>query len=379
MLLTGMEELLGSGNHYGSNRVLGNITIALDGVEAYSRYKRTLDLSDGVHRTSFTIANRTTAALKSTIFCSYPDQVCVYHLESASDARLPKVTISIENLLVNQSLLQTSCESESNQAVLRHSGVTQAGPPEGMKYAAVAEVVDTRSSVTTCLGEGALQISSRTEQLTIIISAATNYDQKAGNANSGWSFKSGKDPVSIVDGIASAASSKGYQRLLNRHVNDYKKLMGKFSLELPDTADSAGKDTAELIEKYSYASGIGNPYLENLLFDYARHLLVSSSRPNSLPANLQGRWTESLTPAWSADYHANINLQMNYWLADQTGLGETQHALWNYMVDTWVPRGTETARLLYNASGWVVHNEMNIFGFTAMKEDAGWANCKSSV
>ncbi|KAL4815397.1 alpha-fucosidase A [Aspergillus spinulosporus] len=369
-----MEELLGSGDHYGSNRILGNITFALDGVKAYSKYKRTLDLSDGVHRTSFTIANRTAAALESSIFCSYPDQVCVYHLESASDARLPKVTLSIENLLVNQSLLQTSCESEVKRAVLRHTGVTQVGPPEGMKYAAVAEVVDPQSSVTTCLGEGSLQISSRKKQLTIIISAATNYDQKAGDAKSGWSFKNGKDPASIVDGIASAASSKSYQTLLDRHVKDYKNLIGEFSLELPDTTDSEGKETAELIQKYSYASGTGNPYLENLLFDYARHLLVSSSRANSLPANLQGRWTESLTPAWSADYHANINLQMNYWLADQTGLGETQHALWDYMADTWVPRGTETARLLYNASGWVVHNEMNIFGFTAMKEDAGWAN-----
>ena len=67
---------------------------------------------------------------------------------------------------------------------------------------------------------------------------------------------------------------------------------------------------------------------------------------------------------------------MNYWGADQTGLGKTQDALWNYMELNWVPRGSETARLLYNASGWVVHNEVNIFGHTAMKSDPSWANCK---
>jgi alpha-L-fucosidase 2 len=106
-------------------------------------------------------------------------------------------------------------------------------------------------------------------------------------------------------------------------------------------------------------------------------MLITSSRDNSLPANLQGRWAEQLSPAWSADYHANINLQMNYWAADQTGLTKTQPALWNYMQDTWVPRGTETARLLYNASGWVTHSEMNIFGHTAMKDDATWADCES--
>ncbi|KAL4994579.1 alpha-fucosidase A [Aspergillus recurvatus] len=369
-----MEELLGSGAHYGSNRVLGNISIAFDGVETYAGYERTLDLSDGTHRTKFSIANSSTAELKALVFCSYPDQVCVYHLESESGARLPKVTVNIENLLVEQSLLRTSCESKTKRAVLRHSGLTQAGPPEGMKYAAVAEVADPQSVRTTCLNEGALQISSTKKQLTIIISAATNYDQKAGDAGSGWSFKGEEDPASIVDMISSAASSKSYKKLLERHVKDYKKLISAFSLELPDISNSASKDTAELIQNYSYASGTGNPYLESLLFDYARHLLISSSRPNSLPANLQGRWTESLTPAWSADYHANINLQMTYWLADQTGLAETQHALWEYMANTWVPRGTETARLLYNASGWVVHNEMNTFGFTAMKEDAGWAN-----
>ncbi|KAL4929709.1 glycoside hydrolase family 95 protein [Aspergillus undulatus] len=375
-----MPELLGTGDHYGSNRVLGNITISLDGVGSYSNYQRTLDLSDGVHRTTFTVSNGTgtgtgnnhgSTDFEASVFCSYPAQVCVYHLKS--NDRLPDVTINVENLLVEESLLESSCDSE--RAAFWHFGVTQAGPPEGMKYAALVEVVDANLATAACSREGVLQVASEGKELTLIISAATSYDQKAGNAESGWSFK-GEDPGPIVDASVSAASSRGYKGLLGRHVKDYKNLMGDFSLNLPDPTNSPSKDTAELIETYSYNSEIsnGNPYLEALLFDYARHLLLSSSRPNSLPANLQGRWTESLSPAWSADYHANINLQMNYWVADQTGLAETQHALWNYIADTWVPRGTETARLLYNASGWVVHNEMNVFGFTAMKEDAGWAN-----
>ncbi|KAL2860813.1 glycoside hydrolase family 95 protein [Aspergillus lucknowensis] len=361
----GMDELLGNGNHYGSNRVLGNLSVTFDGAPSYTNYKRTLDLDDGVHRTKFRI-NNSSAEIASSVFCSYPDQVCVYHLESTE--RLPVVAVKFENHLVEQSLLQSSCEGST----VRHSGLTQAGSPEGMKYAAVARV-DPKSATTTCSSEGALQISAGKE-VTIIISAETNYDQKAGNAQNNWSFK-GADPGPVVERISSAASSRGYDSLLDRHVRDYQSLMGEFSLELPDPlrSESEDTDTAGLIEGYSY-DGTGNPYLENLLFDYARHLLLSSSRANSLPANLQGRWTESLTPAWSADYHANINVQMNYWLADQTGLAETQHALWRYMADTWVPRGTETARLLYNASGWVVHNEMNVFGFTAMKEDALWAN-----
>ncbi|KAL3481684.1 alpha-fucosidase A [Aspergillus californicus] len=362
-----MAALLGSGSNYGSNRVLGNLTITFDGAESYSEYERTLDLSNGVHRTKFT--RNKGSHFEVSVFCSYPDQVCIYHLES--DERIPDVTVNFENLLVAQSLLDTSCE----RGVLRHAGLTQAGPPEGMKYAAIARVNPTTAS-TSC-SKGRLRVSTRKKELTIIITAETNYDQKAGNAENGWSFK-GNDPAPIVDRTSLAAVSKSYKTLVSRHTKDYKAIKGDFVLDLPDTENSAGEETAELIENYTYP-GSGNPFLENLLFDYARHLLISSSRANSLPANLQGRWTESLTPAWSADYHANINLQMNYWLADQTGLAETQEALWDYMQDTWVPRGTETAKLIYNASGWVTHNEMDIFGFTAMKESAGWANYPASA
>jgi hypothetical protein len=80
----------------------------------------------------------------------------------------------------------------------------------------------------------------------------------------------------------------------------------------------------------------GDPYVEALLFDYARHLFISSSREDSLPPNLQGVWEDKLECAWSGDYHANINLQMNHWFADQVGLGSLQKALWNYIEKTWV-------------------------------------------
>ncbi|KAL5335061.1 alpha-fucosidase A [Aspergillus crustosus] len=376
----GMEQLLGNGDHYGSNRVLGNLTITFDGADSYASYSRSLDLSDGIHTTVFTTGKgKDKTKFESSIFCSYPDQVCVYHLELKSKHKLPVVTVGLDNILVDQTLLQSSCESGSKSkgknAVLRHSGITQIGPPEGMRYAAVARA-DPRSAESACSADGALRISPRGRDLTIVISAKTNYDQKAGNRASGWSFK-GEDPELLVEKISESAVSRGYTSLLSRHVKDYQSLMGAFSLELlpeHNKNQDEEKDTAELISTYIFDNTSGNPFLETLLFDYARHLLLSSSRANSLPANLQGRWTDALTAAWSADYHANINLQMNYWVADQTGLAETQHALWNYMQDTWVPRGTETARLLYNASGWVVHNEMNIFGYTAMKEGVGWAN-----
>ncbi|GJD00704.1 glycoside hydrolase family 95 protein [Colletotrichum higginsianum] len=373
-----VSPLLGSGQYYGGNRVLANLTISIGGLASYAAYRRTLDLTTGVHTTSFTV--NATAAYEVTQLCSYPDQVCVYHIAAAATSSpsssnattLPTIRLGYENQLVANDTYDVICAADH----LRLAGVTQLGPPEGMRFASVARIADETTPTTRCTCAGELEVTPAEGQttLTVIISAETNYDQKKGNPESGYSFR-GEDPGPVVERLASAAATKPFPDILAAHVADYQSLQGAFRLDLPDPLASAEKETAALIAGYAYdGADAGDPFLEALLFDYSRHLLVSSSRANSLPANLQGRWTEQLWPAWSADYHANINLQMNYWAADQTGLAATQGALWDYMEDTWVPRGTETARLLYNATGWVVHNEMNVFGHTAMKEGASWAN-----
>jgi alpha-L-fucosidase 2 len=280
---------------------------------------------------------------------------------------LPSVSVAFENQLVDTSLINASC----GEGYVNFKGLTQTGPPEGLKYEASAHLQ--LGPKFECLDDGTLAISQKRRSLTIVIGAGTDYDQKHGTAEFGYSFK-GVDPAEYVEDVTTKASSKCYSDLLTEHISDHTELFGAFELSLPDKYHSASKETATLISEYK-ASSEGDPYLESLLFDYSRYLLIASSRDNSLPANLQGRWAEQLWSAWSGDYHANINLQMNYWVADQTGLARTQIALWNYMADTWSPRGSETAELLYNATGWVVHNEINIFGHTAMKEGESWANC----
>jgi alpha-L-fucosidase 2 len=219
-----------------------------------------------------------------------------------------------------------------------------------------------------------------------VVGAATNYDQLAGNAESDFSFVipgSDADDTNsflgpIISAVTSPAASKAEGKLREAHIADYQSLAGQFGLELPDTAGSSGLETSVLINQYN-SSGPGDPYLESTLFALGRHLFISSTRENSLPANLAGRWSETLEAAWGGDYHSNINFQMNHWGVDQTGLGNLQVATWNYIQNTWVPRGTETAQLLYGAPGWVTHDEMNIFGHTAMKDTAQWANYPASA
>jgi alpha-L-fucosidase 2 len=140
--------------------------------------------------------------------------------------------------------------------------------------------------------------------------------------------------------------------------------------------------TDVLRNQYTIDGPASNAYLDWLLFNYGRYLLVSSSR-GLLPANLQGKWVNAIDNAWSSDYHANINLQMNYWMSEMTGLSYLTPPLFDYIENTWAPRGAYTAQVLYNISrGWVTHDEMNIFGQTGMKDGgntAEWADYPESA
>lgn len=360
-----VSELLGSGNNYGSYRALGNLTIGIDHGSSYKTYKRSLDLETAMHKTTYQVDD---AEFTTTAFCSFPGDICVYNV--ASDKALPAITVQFENALVAENTVNASCSNRQ----ARFTGVTQLGPPVGMKFDAIARVTGGR--IQTNCKDGALTVTPAegAKSVTFVIGAGTDFDQKHGTAEYDYSFR-GEDPAAFVEKATAEAAVRCYKDIVSDHVADYKALFEAFKLDLPDTKGSGEKETSDIISGYS-SEGTGDPFVEALLFDYSRYMLITSSRENSLPANLQGRWTEENNPSWSADYHANINLQMNYWAADQTGLSKTQGGLWKYMIENWAPRGSETAELLYGGKGWVVHNEMNIFGHTAMKGGTGWANCE---
>ncbi|RFU28792.1 hypothetical protein B7463_g7548, partial [Scytalidium lignicola] len=322
---------------YGNYETLGNLTVTIAGVTHYSSYRRSLNLEDAVHQTTFRANNELFTA---TTICTFPDQVCVYNLESTSP--LPAVTVGLQDNLRTNPTSNLSCDS--NGVHLR--GQTQAD---------IGMIFDAHH---------------RTKVITLIFAAGTNYDQKKGNSASNYSFK-GIDPEATVLTTIQEASKKSYADIYHAHVQDHGELSGQFTLNLPDPKDSATVPTPQLMAQYT--TDAGDPFVESLLFDYGRYLFIASSRPGSLPPNLQGIWTESLTPAWSADYHVDINLQMNHWHTEQTGLGDISEPLWDFMTNTWVPRGSETASLLYDSPGWVAFTNLNTFGFTGQMNDAEWS------
>lgn len=335
-------------------------------------YSRSVDLKNGLHTTQFKVSE---ISMKSEVFCSFPDQVCVYLLESTD--QLPEIHISLRNDLVAPALQNVNCTPGDQYGLgyTRLKGLTQLGPPLGMRYDAVARILASASVATSCSESQDLVLLPRngTKSIGIVVGAGTDFDQTKGTADHGYSFR-GEDPGLMVDLITRKAAARMPESLRKDHIEDFEQLTGQFDLSLPDTKNSSHLETAKLIERYNSDDVNGDPYLESLLFDYATYMFISSSRNGSLPPNLQGIWSEGLSAAWSADYHANINLQMNHWTPDQTGLTDLQSPLWDYMANTWMPRGKETAKLLYGAPGWVVHNEMNIFGHTGMKSGASWAN-----
>ena len=184
--------------------------------------------------------------------------------------------------------------------------------------------------------------------VTLIIAAATSYR--------------GNDHRASVDRALSVATATPYEKLKSDHIADHQKLFRRVTLQLGNHVDSlVSMPTDERLERVK--KGETDLDLEALYFQFGRYLLIASSRPGGLPANLQGLWNDSMFPPWDSDYHLNINLQMNYWPAEVTNLAELHQPLFDYLESLREP-GRKTARVHYGANGFVAHHISDIWGFT---------------
>ncbi|MBT3292364.1 MAG: glycoside hydrolase family 95 protein, partial [Victivallales bacterium] len=167
----------------------------------------------------------------------------------------------------------------------------------------------------------------------------------------------GQDPASTCADRLRTASARPFADLLARHVEDYQRLFRRVSFELGTPAPAA-LPTDELLARAE--EGECTSALLSLYFQFGRYLLISSSRPGGLPANLQGIWADGFDPPWNADYHTNINLQMNYWPAEVCALTECHEPLFTF-VDALRPRGRETARDVFDCRGFVVGHTTDVW------------------
>ena len=180
----------------------------------------------------------------------------------------------------------------------------------------------------------------------------------AASTFAGWQVPPGRDPLVALSAATAVLDSVAVDKLRERHVDDHASLYDRAALELGVPVELPTDERIEAV-----AAGGNDPDLVALTFNFGRYLLIASSRPGTQAANLQGIWNQDRRPMWASDWTNNINTQMNYWLADLTGLSECFDPLTD-LLEGLASSGAETARILYDAPGWVSHHNADIWRAT---------------
>ena len=326
---------------YGDYQTFGDVLLEFPAATgAVTNYRRELDLRNAIARVSF---EREGVRYTREYFASYPDGVIVMKV---SADRPGSIDLKLRYALPDnrtQSIVARGCRLQLAGAL--HDNA--------LKYSAAAQV---RTRGGRCRdGERELVIADA-DSVEVLLTAGTNYRQHYPNYR-------GEDPMAPVTARLVAALAYDAEALRARHVQDHRGLFDRMNLDLhvPDT----GVPTDQLLAKYGSGNAAADRALEVLYFQYGRYLLIASSRPGSLPANLQGVWNHSTTPPWNADYHVNINLQMNYWPAHSTNLVETAGPLFDF-IDSLMQPGAQSARQIEGAGGWTLFLNTNVWGFAGV-------------
>ena len=217
--------------------------------------------------------------------------------------------------------------------------------------------------------DSTLSLADATEA-TIYVSMATSFNGFDKNPAT-----NGVNNVAISTTQLNQAQQKGWTEIKKRHVTDYQKFFKRVELKIANK-ELADIPTDQRLKRY--AEGAVDPYLETLYFQYGRYLLISSSRTNGVPANLQGLWNPYIQPPWSSNYTMNINAEENYWLAENTNLSE-MHQPFLQFINNLSTTGKITAKNFYNLPGWVAHHNSDIWAMSNPVGDFGkgdpvWAN-----
>ncbi|MDF2540620.1 MAG: hypothetical protein K0S47_338 [Herbinix sp.] len=334
--------------------ILGDQTSKVE--PSYDNYRRELNIDKSIASVSYAMGG---VNYKREYFISNPGNVIVIRLTADQKGKLTK------NIALTSEQTKKHITVEDN--VITMTGQPADQREDGLKFAGQLKVIASGGSVAK--KEASIDVKAADEIL-LIMSTATNYQQCNDDS---FDYFSDKDPLLTVKENVNKASEMSYQQLFDEHVRDYTTLYDRVKVNLGDVLIPS-KSTDQLLAGYNGRGENPNTkeedrYLEMLYYQFGRYLLISSSREGSLPANLQGIWAQGLSSPWNSDYHTNINLQMNYWLAEQTNLRECHLPLIDY-INSLVPRGSITAQTYYctqegeEVRGWVTHHENNIWGNT---------------
>ncbi|GAB6186808.1 glycoside hydrolase N-terminal domain-containing protein [Thermopirellula anaerolimosa] len=358
---------IGDEQDTGAYQAFGDIFVELDVPETspVESYVRFLDIDRAVHEVRYRCGR---TEYRRVAFSSRPDQVVVLRFEAdRPGAYSGRVRL--------QDAHGAATVAEGNRL---SCGGTLTGPvysegstPGRAKPYAIALDYEARILVLPQGGQirpqdGALAFQD-CDALTILLAAGTDYN---GRREDGWK---GAHPRERLESQLAEAAAKPYAALLKSHEEDYQALYRRMSVDWG--ASRAELRTLPTDQRLAaYRDGAADPDLEELLFQYARYLMISSSRPGCLPANLQGIWNNSNRPPWRSDYHTDVNIEMNYWFVDPAHLSECFEPLADWVDSIRAVRREETGRV-FGTRGFAFHAENGIFGGSTWKwskGDAAW-------
>lgn len=338
-----------------------HLQVAEIGVDGFARerpggmgnatnYSRILDLSTAAGEVLY---EQEGVVFERTHFVSAPDDVFVSRFAANRAGAL--------SFLVGLDRRERSRTVAVNDRELLMTGTLNDGRGgKEVNYACRLRVLARGGAVSA--EAGTLKISNA-DEVVLLVAAATDYRGFAGRQLT--------DPVRATRTDIEKAAKKSFGELRDAQRADHESWFNRVSLKLGDGTPSlnAAKPMPERLA--GFAKGAPDPELAALYFNFGRYLLISSSRPGGLPANLQGIWAEEIQTPWNGDWHLDINVQMNYWPAQVCNLSELQEPL-NKLIASLVDPGTKTAKAYYNSRGWVAHVITNPWGFTAPGEHASW-------
>ena len=333
---------------------LGNLWLSFPGHAKATDYRRALDLDEAIVRVTYRIGD---AQFEREILSTPVDQVIVVRLTASKPGRIfLKARISGgKRTDYNGDEYYTSDSLPPDGLVLRGHNSSDQGIKGKLDYQARVRAIAEGGEVSTGYQE---LIVSRADAAILLISAATNFvNAKDVSA----------DPEARALKYVAEVAGKSYTEIRRDHVAEHQRLFRRVTLDLGST--EAAREPLD--ERLKNLPASGDPHLVTLFFQYGRYLLISSSRPGTQPANLQGIWNQDMNPWWGSKYTTNINLQMNYWPAEVANLAECVEPLLE-MVREMVEPGERTAKVMYGANGWVLHQNTDLWLATAPMDGPTW-------
>jgi alpha-L-fucosidase 2 len=341
---------------------LGELFMETPQLQGVSDYIRILDLNSAMASIRYTCNGVT---YRREAFSSAPANVVVLRFTASK-----KGAINFKLTLKRQKDAVCSASPQDKRSIILQGQIDRKddnGVQRGTKFAAQVTALADGGKVAN--DDGVLAVSGA-DAVTLLISGASGHPGLAGikalleKDISGKSYEPGGDPAAECAALITKAEKIPYDTLKAEHIKDYQRLAERVSLRFgPLNQEAEQLPTNERIERL-HQGGDPDLGLEVLYFRFGRYLLISSSRPGGFPANLQGIWAWQMNPPWNADFHTNINLQMNYWPSQTMNLSECEMPLFDLMDELTVP-GHQVAKVQYGANGWVVHHLTDPWGFAA--------------